>query len=149
MSAHRIPLRERLVANSIPVPEAGCWLWTGGEAKGYGRTSMLHKNIAAHRASYQEFCGEIPEGMHVCHKCDTPLCINPDHLFLGSPLANAMDKVSKGRQWKPSRKTHCINGHEFTPQNTYTRLTKGGSRRTCRECNTAAVLRSRRKGEQA
>ena len=80
-----------------------CWLWKGATTpKGYGqiniRTNGKTKLITAHRYSWQVHHGPIPEGMHVCHHCDTPPCVNPDHLFLGTYEDNMMDMILKGRQ---------------------------------------------------
>jgi opacity protein-like surface antigen len=80
----------------------GCWLWTGATDKnGYGRTSQTINGrtsmVRAHRAMFEMRFGEIPDGMMVCHRCDNPSCVNPDHLFLGSALANMRDKIAKGR----------------------------------------------------
>jgi len=58
--------------------------------------------MLAHRASYQSYIGEIPEGLNVLHRCDVPSCINPDHLFLGTTQDNVDDKVNKNRQSKGS-----------------------------------------------
>lgn len=83
---------------STPVPEAGCWLWTGSPgAGGYGVLVTGRKTMKAHRASWIVHRGPIPDGCKVCHRCDTPACVNPDHLFLGSQRDNVHDMVRKGR----------------------------------------------------
>ena len=101
---------QRLIEErSIPVPEAGCWLFLTTKEpppRDYGRLSFKGTTQAAHRASYAAFKGPIPEGMLVCHKCDTPSCVNPEHLFLGAPIENTRDCVSKGRHHE-MKKTHC------------------------------------------
>jgi hypothetical protein len=79
------------------VSENGCWLWTRGRSKGYGTFFSEGKQLLAHRASYEYSVGPIPAGMHVCHRCDTPACINPDHLWLGSHHENMTDKTRKNR----------------------------------------------------
>lgn len=78
-----------------------CWLWrgwTGGD--GYGRTAAEGRSAIAHRVSYQLFNGEIPEGLIVRHTCDTPACVRPDHLILGTSKDNAEDIVRHGRKAK-------------------------------------------------
>jgi len=75
-----------------------CWLWiAGGRGKGYGSFKINGKSIDAHRVSYELHNGEIPKEMHVCHTCDNTKCVNPDHLFLGSPKDNWQDGFNKGR----------------------------------------------------
>lgn len=79
----------------IPEPNSGCWLWAGGhDQDGYGH---MTGNVKAHRRSYELHVGPIPMGVLVCHKCDTPCCVNPDHLFLGSGKDNGQDMSLKGR----------------------------------------------------
>lgn len=86
----------------------GCWIWIAGtrpNGKGvlYGRHwSDSGVSIGAHRFSYQLFNGDIPDGLYVCHHCDTPLCVNPLHLFLSDHKGNMKDMVDKGRSSKAS-----------------------------------------------
>jgi hypothetical protein len=75
--------------------EGDCWIYTGGlNRNGYGKFGKK----SAHRASYEIFKGEIPSGKYVCHSCDNPSCFNPEHLWLGTALENALDSIKKGRQ---------------------------------------------------
>lgn len=89
-----------------------CWLWTGG-TRGHGYGQMHHswnggakKNIAAHRASWEIHNGPIPAGLQVLHRCDVPLCVNPEHLFLGTRKDNMIDMTAKRRRVGPSGERH-------------------------------------------
>ena len=76
----------------------GCWIWTGGRTVAlYGRLKIVDKIVYAHRYSYMLHHGEIPEEMCICHRCDNPSCVNPDHLFLGTKKDNSQDMIRKGR----------------------------------------------------
>jgi len=75
-----------------------CIIFTGAKDKdGYGKIKRGGKCLKAHRHAYSEINGPIPKDMIVCHSCDNPSCINPDHLFLGTHKNNSDDKISKGR----------------------------------------------------
>jgi hypothetical protein len=82
-----------------------CWPWIGaGKGNGYGNVNVKGKTIAASRRSYELFCGEVPDGMDVCHTCDNRWCVNPDHLYAGTRKDNMVDCVIRGRTAGPSRK---------------------------------------------
>lgn len=79
----------------------GCWLWTANmNKKGYGRLWLNGRNEFAQRVSWYLHFGKRDEALLVLHKCDTPSCVNPDHLFLGTNADNMLDKRLKGRSAK-------------------------------------------------
>lgn len=99
-----------------------CWIWTGGKRHfGYGVFSMGGKLYGSHRMSWELFKGAIPKGMWILHKCDNPSCVNPDHLFLGTPKDNMGDMIKKGRNrpkngWIAMMKVRKIHFGESNPR---------------------------------
>ncbi len=86
------------------IPFHECWEWTAFKNKdGYGYFKFQKKTERAHRISWKLINGFIPKGLLVCHKCDNPGCVNPDHLFLGTNKDNKLDCVSKGRHFKDGK----------------------------------------------
>lgn len=103
-------IKERITVDKFmkkvyPEPNTGCWLWGGlSNMKGYGvmtkKLSDGRKVIGAHRVSYYLFKGPFDYKLCVCHQCDNPSCVNPDHLFLDTVFGNNEDMVKKGRSCK-------------------------------------------------
>jgi hypothetical protein len=96
--------------NSIPEPNTGCWLWLGTmQTNGYGRVfgEGSHRGFSAHRKAYEAaYDCTIPSTMQACHRCDTKLCVNPAHIFVGTKSDNMRDCARKGRnamQRRPER----------------------------------------------
>jgi len=89
-----------IIEKSQPVPHCGCWIYDGVPNKdGYGQIRYRGTRMSAHRFSWMAFNKqEIPEGMEVMHMCDTPICVNPDHLRLGTHAENMADRSRKGRR---------------------------------------------------
>ncbi len=82
------------------INKKGCWIWQGtcNNIGGYGQIHLKKGVlIRAHRYYYELYYGKIPKGKHICHKCDNPPCVNPNHLFIGTHTDNMRDKVLKGR----------------------------------------------------
>lgn len=140
-----VPFEQRFWRFVTFEPNTGCWLWTGNTTKfGYGMLvvgSMANgtrRPEMTHRLSYEMHKGPITNGLCVLHKCDTPQCVNPDHLWLGTKSDNSLDAHSKGRAYRRPLDTHCKRGHEYTPDNTYI-SPKDGSR-VCRACSRTHAL---------
>lgn len=131
-----------------------CWIWTGARVRGYGTFATGKGNTprlkSAHRWSYEFHVGAIPDGLtldHTCHTRDLSCvggegcphrgCVNPAHLepvTIGENSRRIPPIPARLRRWQ-SEKTHCPQGHKYSPENTYVRVrADGGPNRTCRQC---------------
>ncbi len=116
----------------------GCWLWSGYSKNGrYGWIKIDGQSTPVHRAMYEWIVGPIPDGLTIDHLCRNTFCVNPLHMEPVTVKENILR--SQGLGAINARKTHCKNGHEFTPENTRT----ADGRRSCRECAKEAQRRYR------
>lgn len=117
----------------IEATESGCWQWTGLiDRYGYAKSS---RNARGHRVAFEALSGPIPEGLQLDHLCRNRACVNPAHL---EPVTQA----ENARRSAAAVKTHCVNGHPYTPENTYLRPAGAdGGRRDCRACIRERVRR--------
>ncbi len=119
------------------INEAGCWQWLASKcSSGYGTFGLNYKTLLAHRISYTLHKGLIPENMVLDHLCRKRACVNPHHLEAVTEQTNILR--GNGVSAKRALQTHCKNGHEFSPVNTYVYK----NRRQCRIC----INRFTRKG---
>lgn len=129
------PALARFEANVIPEPNSGCHLWTASVSpRGYGKFYIAGRHLRANRAAWELYVGSIPDGLRVLHRCDTPACVNPDHLWLGTDADNQRDKVRKGRHPEQVRFNRgvCLHGHDLTNPSNVSRDTRG--HRRCAIC---------------
>ena len=111
-----------------------CWYWIAStHSNGYGQFSYHGKNKLAHRLSYEDKYGDIPQGLVMNHICRTRHCVNPDHLEVITLEKNIQIGISVNRN-----KTHCKREHEYTEENTHIRSTG------FRQCRTCALISKRK-----
>lgn len=121
-----------------PAPECrpdlgSCWIWLAAKfPNGYGRSWWPPRDLLAHRVAYELAVGSISPGLVLDHLCRVRECVNPDHLEQVTQRENVMR--SSNFAALNARKTHCIRGHEFTPENTRIRIAEDGITRQCRAC---------------
>lgn len=153
-----VPADERF-ALSYKVLPSGCWEWTKAiRGYGYGGFAANGKVYRAHRWAYERFVGPIPDGLHLDHTCHRPSecsggescphrrCVNPAHL---EPVTQR-ENTRRGHAGGGGRlKTHCIHGHEFTPENTRLTLRDGYTHRACRKCSALRALANYRRDPQS
>lgn len=144
MSIPTDELRRRFENKYIPEPNTGCWLWLMSlYPNGYGHTNQGRKTAYAHRVSYELAGKIIPQGLVLDHKCRIRSCVNPEHL---EPCTNR-ENLLRGTGFPAlnARKTHCKNGHPFTPANI--RVGNGRRGRQCDIClrSESSLRASRRK----
>lgn len=129
----RIPVEVRFWRYVSPEPNSGCWLWDGSlDSHGYGTIGRYDgKGLRATHVSLSIAGRPVPDGLLCCHTCDNPPCVNPDHLWAGSPQDNMDDKVAKGRNRNGVVfKDHCKRGHDRRPEN----VRMVGKIRHCKVC---------------
>lgn len=131
-----------IVAKHVRISESGCWEWTGALSNGYGQLTFDGKHQTAHRFALERFVEPIIDGMWVLHHCDNRICVNPVHLYQGTPVDNRRDMLKRERWSHPwGKRTNCSKGHDYETGGFY--LAKKDGSRVCRTCQREAKREQR------
>lgn len=138
-------LAENLAARTVKDPLTGCVNWVGHiNTDGYGTLCSKGRRARAHRVAYELARGPIPPGLVIDHLCRNRACCNPEHL---EPVTSRVNILrGEGASARLARATHCVNGHPFSPENTYIRRDRGRER-VCRTCKHDEQRSRRRDAE--
>jgi hypothetical protein len=146
-----IPVMDRIMENIVTNPTTACWIWTlqltvGKKSVGYAKFKLAGKHTLGHIAAYEATFGPVPEGCELDHKCRNRACVNPHHLEPVTHRENIMRSPISPCAIN-ARKTHCIHGHKFSIENTYTatRWKNGIAVSFARMCRTCRNARHRNK----
>lgn len=134
--ANSQPVEQRFMQYVKKDTSSGCWEWTGTLQKnGYSAFYCNGKIVRGHRWSYEHFTAPMPQGKEIDHLCRNRKCVNPSHL----------EPVTRKENMRRAMRFHCVNGHAFTPENTYMH----DGKRYCRECRRIRVRAYRRRKSNA
>lgn len=128
-------ISDMLERNTEWVMPTGCWVWQRGVSGGKYKYPVWGYKTNRKQVSHLALLVrgiEVPKGFDACHSCDNPLCVNPDHLFVGTRKDNMQDARAKGRLVGYGKREFCKQGHPLSGDNVYINPTNG--KRSCRAC---------------